>query len=285
MLNYFGADKTRKCLESLACEDLASLILVDNSACDEERAKIAAMLCEVSTSGVRFPMRPLYNDENLGFGKGINRAIAMDHAANGGHDYYLLINNDAEATPGLVAELVSAAVLDQRILLLAPRIRWGGEVLGYYWYQPLLGEVSRAPLPGSFAYLSGCCLLVSASLLESNGRLFDEAFFMYGEDVELTARALRTGGRIACIDHLLAIHEGTGSSSQGKPFYEYHVARGHILLARMLAQNPRQRTLMLLGRMIFLTARAFLRALRYRTTVPLRALTAAWKGTGDHFTP
>lgn len=277
VINYFGAEKTALCLRSLIAEPLTTLLLVDNSATVAERAALTTLVSELVDSGLPFPLRPLYNQENLGFGRAINRAIAADRATTGGHDYYLLLNNDAVATPGLVAGLLGAAAVDHRLGLASPRIRWAKEDVCYYWYQPFLGHVSRKPFPGSFPYLSGCCLLVAASLIRDD-RLFDENFFMYGEDIELTARVVRAGRSIMCIDSLLAIHEGTGSSSHGGLFYEYHVARGHVLLGRMLANGFRTRALFALGRAPYLVARAVIRALLYRSTLPIHALVQAWAG-------
>jgi len=258
-------------LLSLENEKLTSLILVDNSACNEENLKLESIAKEIKLTNFVFPVTKIYNKKNLGFGKAVNCAISADRAATGGHDYYLLINNDAEATQGLVSGLMQAAAQDPSLALIAPRIRWGGKDLDYYWYQPMLGMVSRTPLLGSFAYLSGCCLLIDANILDVNGKLFDEDFFMYGEDVELTARVIRDGRRIACITQLLAIHEGTGSSSQGDFFYEYHVARGHFILADKLSSNMAVGTLRFISYAVYLIARSIVRSVRYRKIIPIKA--------------
>lgn len=59
-----------------------------------------------------------------------------------------------------------------------------GEEQGWLYYQPWLALVTKRPVWGSFAYLSGCCLLVQRP--DNTQPLFDETFFMYGEDVELS---------------------------------------------------------------------------------------------------
>lgn len=277
VINYFGADKTERCLASLSGQAIDTLVLVDNSADQDERHRLEAILSSLNDRRCRFIIRTRFNDTNLGFGKAINQVIRDDQESTGGHDYYLLINNDAEATPGLVAGLLLAAATHPDAALVSPRIRWGDDDVGYYWYQPFLGHVSRVPWPGSFSYLSGCCLLVDAALAH-NGALFDEDFFMYGEDIDLTARAVRTGRAIVCVEHLLVIHEGSGSSRHGGLFYEYQVARGHVLLAGKLADHRVTRILFTAGRALYLTARAMVRSLRYRRRTPIRALLLAWTG-------
>lgn len=285
VINYFGAEKTARCLRSLAQEPLTTLLLVDNSASKVERCALDGLVIEMREAGVTFAIHPLYNDENLGFGRAINAAIAKD-VRSGGHDYYLLFNNDAEATPGLIHALVSRIQQSPDIGLVSPRIRWGNGELCYYWYQPYLGHVSRGPFPGSFRYLSGCCLLVDASLA-IQGQLFDEAFFMYGEDVWLTWIAGRRRRGIACADNALVLHEGSGSSRQGGYFYEYHVARGHVLLAFRLAKTSFEIPLLLVARFFYLLARSVIRSFRYRSAIPFLAFGASWlpapvKSCSDH---
>jgi len=273
VINYFGAEKTAQCLDSLRSEPLTTLLLVDNSATDEQREKMAGLVADLQERGAGFGIQAMNNEENLGFGRAINRAIAMDLQRTGGHDYYLLLNNDARVTPGLVSGLLRSAAQDPKPALVAPRIRWGEREIGYYWYQPLLGHVSTSPFPGSFKYLSGCCLLVDRAMAP-DGQLFDERFFMYGEDIALTVKATRAGRPAVCVQDLLVEHEGSGTAKLGSFFYEYHVARGHILLAGMLADGPLGAVLNLLGRVVYLGARAFVRAVRFRSAVPLSVLAA-----------
>lgn len=279
IINYFGADRTRRCLESLREQPLDRLILVDNSATPTERSAMRLLVRNLVRSGASFPIGTLFNDANLGFGAAVNRAITQDLLDQHGHDYYLLMNNDAVAEPGLVATLVRTALTDQRPALVSPRIRWGKAEIGAHWYQPWLGHISHSAFPGAFPYLTGCCLLVDRALLCKDGRLFDEAFFMYGEDVELNLRAQRHGREAACVDQMLVIHEGSGSSAHGAWFYEYHVARCHVLLANRLARNRVQGWAFISGRILYLGARALVRALRYRRLAPLRAYFACWGST------
>ena len=276
VINYFGAEKTAQCLDSLRSEPLTTLLLVDNSATDEQREKMAGLVADLQERGAGFGIQAMNNEDNLGFGRAINRAIAMDLQRTGGHDYYLLLNNDARVTPGLVSGLLRSAAQDPKPALVAPRIRWGEREIDYYWYQPLLGHVSTSPFPGSFKYLSGCCLLVDRAMAP-DGQLFDERFFMYGEDIALTVKATRAGREIFCADDLSVTHEGSGSARVGSLFYEYHVARGHILLALSPSNSFVVVSAAVAGRFLYLTARAVIRTLRLRSLCPLGGLAMAWK--------
>jgi GT2 family glycosyltransferase len=101
--------------------------------------------------------------------------------------------------------------------------------------------------------------------------LFDEDFFMYGEDAELSYRLTQQGWHIHCADQLLALHEGSGSSGSGTAFYEYHTARGHLLQSAKL-QGARPTFARHLGRVLYLPTRAVLRSIRAGTFVPMTAL-------------
>ena len=223
-----------------------------------------------------FPLELLFNNENLGFAAAINGAIRHDIETTGGHSHYLLLNNDAQANSGLVAGLLESHALHPKRRLVSPSIQWGDELIRYHYYQPYLGHITSRAFPGSFPYLSGCFLLVDARALQ-NGTLFDKDFFMYGEDAELSYRILQSGGQLHCADHLVALHQGAASSRNGSMFYEYHVARGHVLLAKKLSRNRLEQTIFMIGRIGYMLARALIRATRNRSLTPLRAYLLCWR--------
>lgn len=140
------------------------------------------------------------------------------------------------------------------------------------YYQPWLGLASERPVLGGFRYLSGCCLFSSSARGEKP--LFDESFFMYGEDVELCSRVVARGGRLVLLDEVLACHVGSASSGQATSFYERQVVRAHWLLANKLARNPASRLVMRALRIPVLFSRACLRAVRFRSMEPIRGLRA-----------
>src|SRR5690606_5305939 len=97
-------------------------------------------------------------------------------------------------------------------MIIAPRVRQDGLEQGWLYYHPWLALVTRRPLPGSFPYLSGCCMLVHRP--DNAMPLFDEDFFMYGEDVELSWRMRRSGARLVLVDGDYVRHEGSASTGQ-----------------------------------------------------------------------
>jgi len=275
VINYHGAEKTEKCLRSLLGQAVDTVILVDNSVSSCEAQALEKLVGEIRTETPHPAIRLVVNDENLGFGRAVNRAIRQDMESCGGHEFYMVINNDAEATPAMVERLVSKLEEDRGISLISPLVISAHGSMEYLWYNKVFGSVTLDKIPLSFPVLSGCCLLFRKSLVEK-APLFDEDFFMYGEDVDLCWRLQKNGSGILCCRDIPVHHEGTGSSHHGGFFYEYHVARGHVLLAVKTGGGLQGILLFLMGRVLYLSSRALIRTLRYRTLAPLLALLTCW---------
>lgn len=275
IINFFGSAKTKKCLKSLAGQAVDTIRLVDNSVSYDESQNLSKLVKEFSAHN-NYPAVQIHiNSDNIGFGKAVNMAIRQDMENSGGHDFYMIINNDAEATPGMVEKLVSLLEQDASLSLVSPRVIFENGSINRFWYNKIFGSVSHTRSPFSFPFLSGCCLIFRKSLVE-DAPLFDEDFFMYGEDVHLSWRVQKQGGFILCARDIPVLHEGTGSSNHGGFFYEHHVARGHVLLALKTCEHLPEIPLLVLGRIIYLSARACAHALKYGSPLPFLALISCW---------
>lgn len=272
VLDYFGADTTVACLTSLLDQGLDSVLVVDNSGDMQASTKLQEALAGFTHCKRPFAIHLMVNPANLGFGAGMNKALNWLEN-NQPHHYYLLINNDAKATPDMLPKLRQYMLDHDDTALIAPMIDAGCQMITGYWYHRLTGLIFSHPVIGAFHYLSGCCLLVSRQIIGDG--LFDEDFFMYAEDVELSWRLRQSGYNVVCVKQATVCHEGIGSSRQGSFFYEYHLVRGHFLLARKLARCAWQIPLYYCGRLLALSARAFLRAFRFRSIVPIKASLSA----------
>ncbi len=272
ILDYFGADKTIACLTSLLDQGIDFVFVVDNSGNQQAAAKLQEAMEEFTSVKRPFGIHLLVNPTNMGFGAGMNMALKWLED-NQPYQYYLLINNDAQASPGMLPELLRHMKQNSRLAICAPVIDTGKQILKGFWYQRFSGLMFLHPTIGSFSYLSGCCLLIDHRII--NNGLFDEDFFMYGEDVELSWRMQRSDWHIACIHQAVVRHLGVGSSHQGEFFYEYHVVRGHMLLAKKLAQRAWHIPFFYLGRLIAISTRLVLRSFRFRSFVPIKASLSA----------
>lgn len=268
-IHFRNPELTTRCVETLLADGWLPILVWDNS--DDDGATLALLKKHYATNPrVRFAS----SNGNLGFGRGMNAALE-ELGKQGYAGPVLLVNNDAEVEPGLRLLLETGLQGDDCPTIIAPRIRQDGLEQGWFYYNPWLALVTRHWLPGSFPYLSGCCMLVHRR--DNAKPLFDEHFFMYGEDVELCWRMRCSGARLVLVEGSHVRHEGAASTGQASEAYERFLVESHWLLAQKLGSNPASRTLMRLIRIPVLLSRACVRAWRYRSVVPLRALLGVWK--------
>ena len=145
--------------------------------------------------------------DNRGFAVGCNRA-----AARGTDPLLCFVNPDGDLTAACLDGL-EAAFEDPAVVAANPD----------------LGEVNL-PLDeeGLPPFLSGCCLAVRRSAFERVGG-FDERFFMYGEDVDLSWK-LRALGRLVRAD---GAHFPHGRSAGSRRFLALHRNfRHHLVVMR-----------------------------------------------------
>lgn len=267
VLHFRTPGKTLDCLHSLAGEGVRWVALVENS--EDGGASLHVMqpgLDALRESGIHIDV--LDEGRNLGFAAGVNLALA--HVRRQGGADVLLVNSDARLVPGSLATMMAA--LHSGADAVAPMlVSPGGERHSpIAHYQKHTAIMTRRALPGSFAFVTGTCVLLSRTVVAPD--LFDEDFFFYGEDVMLGAKFQAQGRRWAVLEDAKVLHEGAGSARKGSIFYEYHINRGHLLLARKLSPGKGRHVVV---QATFLLLRAIVRAIRSGSVVPIRGLRMA----------
>lgn len=155
---------------------------------------------------------------NLGFAAANN--IGLRDALALGADYAVLLNNDTRVEPDWLAALVSEAEAHPQAAICQARQRtWAGDREIRFRFIPEWCEAETELLPvappGPAAptpFASGCAMLIRCSALRTIG-LFDERYFMYVEDVDLTLRAWIAGFCVLDVPQAIVYHRMTGSSS------------------------------------------------------------------------
>jgi GT2 family glycosyltransferase len=276
VLDYDGAEKTEKCLTSLIGQKLRTAYVLDNAALPGAHTRLRAAVERVRQKSPEYEIEILRGERNLGFARGVNFVLSHDRRSRSGHDYYLLLNNDALAGPGLVSGLLDELGKHPDAALVAPRIisSDAGREQGI-WYHRYFGLLLSRPGKLRFHYFTGCCLLVRKESTSEWG-LFDEAFFMYGEDAELGWRLTRQGRKMICATNIFVRHELGPSAERTSLFYEYHMVRSHLLLGLRTWLHPAEIPLILSAKFIALACRAVLRFVRGRNLAPLAGFLLAW---------
>jgi len=222
---YASADWLDRCLRSLA-EDTEvrhrrEVLVLDNASPGDDRSVMR-----------RYEVRAFTSPVNLGFGRGVNRLAAE---ARGRH--LLLLNPDTEVRPGAVDALVDFLQAGpERVMVGGRTLTPEGELLpSSCWGTPTPWSLTCFGLGLSTAFarhprfdpeslgswprdsirevgvVTGCLALLHRDTWRRLGG-FDERFYMYSEDTDLSLRAARLG-RLAITPAAEAVH-AVGASSR-----------------------------------------------------------------------
>jgi N-acetylglucosaminyl-diphospho-decaprenol L-rhamnosyltransferase len=273
LINYHNSDLTLRCIESLDGQ-VFHIVIVDNSADRNEFAKLQSRITRAADHIPSAKCECITSNKNLGFSKGIQYGLDYINAKYS-YDAILIINNDAIAHAGMVDHLQKMFLAHEKQAIVAPEATIGSTPT-MMWYNRLFGMIHDKPKPFSFPFLTGACLLIPPSLTVPS--LFDQSFFMYGEDVELAWRLKKAGIPCLICPEATYEHEGCASAPKGNRFNEYHMVCSHFLLASKLTENKVLQYLFLSGRLIFFFMRALVRAFRQRSYVPLSAYLDVLRG-------
>ena len=271
MVTTNARDLLASSLEHLARQTVPATIYVsDNASPDGTAAMVRA----------RFPdVHLITNPANLGFGRSCNNGARM-----GSGDVVVLVNDDMDCEPDFLERLI-APLSDPAVGMVAGMTlmpdsdavdAFGIEVDATLNPYNRLRHRLPEETPGVLVGPSGGAAAYRREAWERAGG-FDEAFFVYGEDLDLALRLRLAGWEPAAAPDARGVHLGGATTGVGSPFQRRHggFARGFIM-----------------RRYGVLRTRAWWRALvmealvvgyglvRHRTTLPLRARVAGWRAAG-----
>ncbi len=242
VVNYGSHELVAENLARTALPDGALVVVVDNLTTSAERAAMRSLAADRRWHLVE-------PESNLGFGAGMNAAAA--EASRRGAEVFVLLNPDAHVEGDGIAHLV-AAVEEDHDLMVAPLVLRpdGGHFSSEMELDLDRGSVRRvrdgARYARSATWLSGACLAVHRSLWERVGG-FDDDYFLYWEDIDLSVRVAAAGGRLRVDREVVAVHSagGTQSPSDGdrakSPVYYYYNVRNRLVFAAQHLDAATQR--------------------------------------------
>lgn len=264
VVEYRSATRTLCCVSALLEQGVARVIIVDNS--DDQR-ETWARLTESLAGNSRVELIDAAG--NLGFAGGVNLGWAMRR-----HPRVLLINNDAIPDKLAIRRLQEALDREPAHAVAVPMLVHAGHPLGRVFYNVWMSALTSFRLPGSFEAPRGCCMLIAPDRM-AKGALFDERFFMYGEELALGWKMHREGRRVVLVEDAWVHHEGSATARRGSSFYEERTALAHMLLDQDFATHWSLDLARLACRRAVLLLRAIVRSLRQRSLVPLHAFLRA----------
>lgn len=223
VLNYNGRRHLQTCFNALMeldyPQDAVNFVLVDNASTDGTVSFMREVFPQVEI---------IENEDNLGFTGGNN--VGIRWAIDRGARYVALVNNDTRVNTAWLHALVSTAEGNEDAALCGGRIlTWDGSHIEFsgsvFFKETSAGGYTDEPDTGQYdqvapaAYACGASMLIRTSALERTG-LFDEDFFFYHEDVDLSLRAWIAGYRVLYVPDSV-VHHRRGGSSKGTSFRDY----------------------------------------------------------------
>lgn len=244
VVSFNSAGFLPDCLRSLRSEGVDDVVVVDNASADAsvEVVRVADPGAKLVEAGA-----------NLGFGSAANRGVAATLG-----DYVMILNPDTVVEPGTVKALAEALDRDPGLGVVGPRIEnldgslypsvrrfpdlmvaFGHAFLGLVWpanpstrrYRMLDWDHDEAA--ADVDWVGGACLMVRRSAFDVVAG-FDEAYFMYVEDVDLCWRLGRAGWRIGYEPGGRVVH-ALGGSSRLVPYRM--IAEHHRSLLRFVSKS------------------------------------------------
>ncbi len=228
IVSYRCADLLDECLTSLDANraDVDMEVEVVDNASGDDTVAVARRHAWVTTTAL---------DENLGFAKANNQAM---NRARG--RAVLVLNPDTVVPPGALRACLDELWRDPSVGLLTPRLvdregrldrrchrgfptLWSSfcyfTTLDRYLKGPRSRRYTMGHIPEDQAAdveaVSGAFMLMPADALRVVGG-FDEQFFMYAEDIDLSLRFIEHGYRVRYWPAVDVVHVGAGSNVAGK---------------------------------------------------------------------
>lgn len=220
IVNYNGGCLLMRALKSVYAlrADHVEIVIVDNASRDG-----SLEMCRKNFSRAH----TVCNTKNIGFGAGANAGIryALEHDAT----HVLLLNPDATIAPDILTHLLSAMQKNEKIGIASPVIFSGqskdlwfsGGKISFAHFRATHEHTSyRRGIKESYEtqYITGCALFAKKEVFKDVG-LFDERYFLYYEDADLSIRARKKGFLCAIVPQAHAWHDEVSEKENDNKIY------------------------------------------------------------------
>lgn len=233
VLNWNGIDDTKKCIDSLLKQTYKNykILVVDNGSKDNSVSRLDALAAANPEK-----ISVVKNPRNLGFAGGVNTGIR--YAIKEKFEAVALFNNDAIADSNWLESLEKNLHNDVSIVtgLLLHADGKTIDSTGDFYSSWGIGfprnrntKTENAPKSGYVFSASGGASLYSIKALKDIG-LFDEAFFAYYEDTDISFRAQLAGHKIYYTKDAVAYHNQGATSRKIPGFTVYQTFKNLPLL-------------------------------------------------------
>ena len=256
VLNWKGKKDTLDCLKSISKLNTREIelttIVVDNASADGSVEEISRF--EVGKG----KMIVIENDANLGFSGGNN--VGIKYSLENDADYVLVVNNDIVLDHLSLLQLIKVFENSDKIGAVSPiifffkgyeyhkrrymkselgKVVWsaGGKIDWTNAYAQNFGvdEVDHGQfIEEETEFATGACVLYKANILKKIG-MFDEKYFLYFEDTDLSMRIKKGGYKILFTPNAKVWHKVAQSSGIGSNLNDYYTTRNRMIFGMKYA--------------------------------------------------
>ncbi len=201
IVSYNSFSSIQNCLSELIQNTSHPVIVVDNASPDQSGTQIQSAFPSVQL---------LQMEQNLGYGRAANRAIAAASTP-----YLLLLNPDLLASAAAVDQLLATALtLGDSAAIIAPAVTTKDHIN--------IGPVAKK-------WVIGAAMLLKVQALQATG-FFDENIFLFSEETDLCFRTRKAGLGIwldtsIYIEHLY--RQSSTPSEQIEALKNWHIGWSH----------------------------------------------------------
>jgi hypothetical protein len=245
ILSWNNKEDVLEAIRSLQESDQAGfrmqILVVDNGSSDDTPEAVQKLHVKVKKLA-----------KNYGFAKGNN--IGIEDALKEDTDYIALLNGDTTVDKNLIKKTLSAHQKKAKVGAISPKIYFAkgfeyhkkykpseaGKVIWYaggkidweniYGSNRGVDEVDRGQFNETIEtdFATGCFAMYKAEALKEVG-LFDERYFAYMEDVDLSQRMKKKGWKIQYSPDGVLWHKVSQSSGIGSEQNDYYITRNRML--------------------------------------------------------
>lgn len=234
VLNWNGIEDTEKCITTLLKQGYENykILIVDNGSKDDSKQRIHTLVNQHPDK-----LTALFNPVNKGFAGGVNTGITYGLKNN--FDAIVLFNNDAIADKKWLSTLVNASNTNDASITTGLLLHADGKTIdstgdfystwGIAFPRQRGALTETAPDSGFVFGASGGSSLYKSSLFKDIG-LFDETFFAYYEDADISFRAQLAGHKVYYTKDAVAYHKQGATSNKIPGFTVYQTFKNLPLL-------------------------------------------------------
>ncbi|MEG2575382.1 MAG: glycosyltransferase family 2 protein [Christensenella sp.] len=232
IVNYNDYDRAKKAIASVLEYThgvRVKIYLIDNASKDSSAAKLADEFPLVSV---------IFSDKNIGFGAGHNLALPFIES-----EFHAIVNPDIILNSDILTELTTFMREHSEIGMCTPAIHYMDDApQNLPKRTPRLKYLVANRMPGKrfeharaeykmigenlsevtdIEFATGCFLFVRTSLLKLV-QGFDERYFMYFEDADLT-RTIRKTARVVFYPYAYVYHDYSRTSAHSLRYLMIHI--------------------------------------------------------------